>query len=273
MSISLRNAIVMILSVALIAGCDQPGRRATTPKATTSPATQAGLLPSLSDDFEGTPLALFWLPGLAGSGRYEPGAVALTSERARSGKSCVRITVKEGDILQTGDDGKETERAELDSGQHPLVGRDVWYGFSVYVPEDFPIVDDRLVIAQWKQADLQGSPLVAQRFRRGRHDLTIRAQDDRHVALPKLELGRWHDMIYHIRFAAGDDGRVQVWMNGRQVADVKGPVTLAAGGDRVYNKFGLYRDRWPAPMTIYFDNYAMDAGKSNVDPARFDARP
>lgn len=266
-------AIGAVALTASLAGC----KRTATPAAACRPAatTPAAVgdvapVPSLADDFEDGTLASFWLPGNAGAGRYEPGAVALTNERARSGKSCVRITVKEGDIKQVGNDGKDTERAELDSGRHPVVGRDAWYGFSVYLPEDFPIINNRLVIAQWKQDDLAGSPLVAQRFRLGLHDLTIRAQGGRHITLPRPELGRWHDMIYHVRFAPGDDGIVEVWMNGKQVVNERGPVTLREGADRVYNKFGLYRDRWPVPMTIYFDNYAMGGARSEVDPSRFD---
>ena len=57
-----------------------------------------------------------------------------------------------------GDDGKHTERAELDSGKHAFVGRDVWYGFSFLIPPSFPVVDNRLVIAQWKQTARAAAP-------------------------------------------------------------------------------------------------------------------
>ena len=102
------------------------------------------------DGFEGDTVASFWRPGNAGDGRYAPGAVAVSADYARTGTKSVRIIVREGDIEQTGDDGKQTERAELDSGRHALVGRDVWYGFSFLIPPGFPVVDNRLVIAQWK---------------------------------------------------------------------------------------------------------------------------
>ena len=57
------------------------------------------------------------------------------------------ITVREGDIDAAGDDDTRVERAELDSGHFPLRDRDAWYGFSLLLPKGFPIVDDRLVIA------------------------------------------------------------------------------------------------------------------------------
>jgi hypothetical protein len=185
----------------------------------------------------------------------------------------VRITVREGDIEQVGDDGLSTERAELDSGKHPLVGRDAWYGFSVLIPPGFPVVDNRLVIAQWKQNGVSGSPLVAQRFRNGKHDLTIRVPDSgqgrtERIALPKIEFGKWNDMVYHIRFSSDSDGFVSVWMNGKSVAEYKGGTAFEKGEDLIYNKFGLYRDRWKEPMTIYFDNYALGDSFAAVDPAQ-----
>ncbi len=163
----------------------------------------------------------------------------------------------------------------LDSGKHSFVGRDVWYGFSVLLPPGFPVVDNRLVIAQWKQNGISGSPLVAQRFRDGKHELTIRVPDSalgrwKRFALPKVEFGRWNDMVYHIRFSSGPDGSVNVWMNGARVAAYKGATAFKKGEDLIYNKFGLYRDRWKQPMTIYFDNYALGNGFEAVDPAKID---
>jgi hypothetical protein len=195
--------------------------------------------------------------------------------RPRSGKACVKITVKEGDVEQVGDDGMKTERAELDSGKHRFVGRDVWYGFSFLVPEGFPVVDNRLVIAQWKQGGVHGGPLIAQRFRAGRHYLTVRVPgdddgDDERFRLPAIKFGTWNDMVYHARFSAGADGLVEVWMNGKRVVRRKGANCFKDGENRVYNKFGLYRDRWKDPMTIYFDDYTLGESFEAVDPARFD---
>jgi hypothetical protein len=233
--------------------------------------------PALSDDFEGGALSDFWRPGDYGAGRYVPGAVTLTDSHRRTGRRSVRITVKEGDVAQVGGDGKDTERAELDSGSHPVVGRDVWYGYSFLVPEGFPVVDNRLVISQWKQTGLEGGPVVAQRFRDGRHDVTIRvpggrnpSSDTRRYRLPPIAFGEWNDVVCHARFSRGGDGLVEMWMNGKKVLTHKGPQCFPGGEDAVYHKFGLYRDRWKEPMTIYFDNYTIGGSFEAVNPARFD---
>jgi hypothetical protein len=270
---------------ALVNGCGPPraSHDARPPTDTsTRPGTSADALVkpgvSLFDGFEDEAVATFWRAGNAGEGRFEPRAVAISQKFARAGSSSVQITVREGDIEQKGDDGKLTERAELDSGKHAFVGRDAWYGFSVLLPPGFPIVDNRLVIAQWKQAGVSGSPVVAQRFRAGRHDLTIRVPNStwgqrKRYRLPKIESGRWNDMIYHIKFSAGDDGSVDVWMNRKQVVAYKGATAFKSGEGQIYNKVGLYRDRWKEPMTIYFDNYTLGEGFLAVDPARFDKKP
>ena len=265
-----RYALLLILASMVSETAPDPG----TPGA--RPAAKRLHLP-LSDNFDGGALAAFWRPGDYGAGRYVPGAISLCDSPVRSGRGSVRITVKEGDVKQDGGDGKETERAELDSGAHRVVGRDAWYGYSFLVPEGFPIVDNRLVISQWKQKGLEGGPLVGQRFRNGRHEVTVRvpggpnpSSDTRRYRLPAIAFGKWNDVICHARFSRGDDGLVEMWMNGKKVLTHNGPQCFPGGEDLIYHKFGLYRDRWKEPMTIYFDNYTFGDSFEAVNPARFD---
>jgi hypothetical protein len=227
--------------------------------------------PSLSvrfDGFEQTRPAGFWLPGNYGSGLYEPGAIALSTNYARSGRQSVKITVHEGDVEQAGDGGTRVERAELDSGHFHLLGQDAWYGFSLLIPKDFPIVDTRLVIGSCKQSDVS-RPIMAQRFQNGEHTLTVESQGrKKKYYLPAITQGKWIDMIYHLRYCTNEDGLVEVWMNGRQVVRYAGPTAEAGAKNAFYNKIGLYRDRMEQPMTIFFDNYTLGPDKESVDPAR-----
>jgi hypothetical protein len=201
----------------------------------------------------------------------------ISRDYARTGTRSARITVKEGDIEQRGDDGRRVERAELDSGHYPLMGRDVWYGFAFLLPPEFPIIDNRLVIASWKQSDVEGSPLIGQRFRGGRHSLTIRPPgttgSGKSYHLPNVRLGQWSDMVYHVRYSADEDGSIEVWMNGARVVAYRGATASKDGANRFYNKIGLYRDRWKEPMTMYVDNYTLGDSFEAVDPASFDRRP
>jgi hypothetical protein len=239
------------------------------------PDTPSEPPPLLYDGFESPTLAPFWRPGSDGSGRYAEGAVVLTDERARSGRRSARITLREGDVRQVTDSGKENERAELDSGKHPLLGQDVWCGFSFLVPEGFPIVDVRLVLNQWKQSGLAGSPIVAQRYREGRSTITVRDLRTRGewravVELEPIHPDRWNDMVFHVRFATDASGLIEVWRNRHSVARISGPTASVEGKPYFYHKLGLYRDRMAEPMTVYVDDYTLGGSFEAVDPARFD---
>ena len=214
------------------------------------------------DGFESGSLAGFWADGSYGSGRYEPGAIVVSDAHARSGTFSARVTVESGDVSQDAGDGKKTDRAEIDSGKFALLNHAVWYGFSFLLPRGFPIVDNRLVLAQWKQ-DTVKNPLIAQRFRDGKHYMTINipvsltSDEKQKCRLPPIEIGAWNDMAYRVRYSAGKEGLVEIWMNGERVVLHGGPTAVEEGPHRFYNKIGLYRDRRPEPMTAYFDNYAM----------------
>jgi len=245
------------------------------PRGATSSAVGAGAQANaaglrLYDGFEGNTVAGFWLPGNYGSGLYVPGAIKLTTNYARSGRQAVQITVKEGNVDAAGDAGTRVERSELDSGHFNLLGEEAWYAFSVLVPKDFPIVDNRLVISSCKQSDVS-RPLTAQRFRNGKHTLTVESQGrKREFRLPKLPLGKWVDFVCHARYSPSEDGLFELWMDGRRVASYTGPLADPVNKNAFYHKIGLYRDRWKDPMTIYFDNYAMGNSYESVDPARFE---
>lgn len=266
------GACVLVLMSLNLGGCgpvperviDQAGTR----HGNDDLATVSNSIQALYDGFEGKTLEGFWMPGNYGSGRYVPGAIILSTNYARSGMQSAEITVREGDIDAAGDDDIRVERAELDSGHFPLRGRDVWYSFSLLVPKNFPIVDDRLVIAQCKQLGVS-RPIVAQRFRNGKHTITVESQGRKGLyKLPSIQLGQWIDMVYHLRYSTGMDGLVEIWMDGKQVVRYSGPAADPAAKNAFYNKIGLYRDRLKVPMTIYYDNYAMGGSKEAVDPER-----
>jgi len=266
------GACVLVLLSSILGGCGPAAEHQTTPAETQQAkndlAQDSNSVPVLNDGFEGEALANFWLPGNYGSGLHVPGAIQISTNYARSGTHSAEITVREGDIDAAGDDGTRVERAELDSGHFPLRGREAWYGFSLLVPKDFPLVDDRLVIASCKQSDVS-RPIVAQRFRNGLHTVTVESQGHKEsYKLPPIPLGQWIDMIYHVRYSTGTDGLVEIWMNGKKVVTYSGSAADPTAKNAFYHKIGLYRDRLNVPMTIYYDNYSMGGSKDAVDPER-----
>jgi hypothetical protein len=227
----------------------------------------------LTDDFEDNRLADFWRPRDKGSGRFENGAVSFTDQFHRSGNYSAKLVLKEGYIRQDGGDGNFTERTELDSRAFSFLNQEVWYKFSLLVPEDFPIVDNRLVISQVKQTVLFKSPIIlfAQRFRNGHHYLTIydmvkseKVQASR-IELPELTKKQWHDFIFQIYYTDTSNGYINMWMDGVKVVSYAGSTASKEGRNQFYHKVGMYRDQWPEPMTLYLDNYLISNDTSNID--------
>lgn len=221
-------------------------------------ATFAGELPrDLRDDFEDEHPAFFWLPGNYGSGLYAPGAIKISTNYARSGTKSLEVTVRKGDMASPGAGGIITERADLDSGHFPLLGMEATYSFSVLFPKNFPIVDTRLVFGTCKQSDVP-RPILAQRFRNGRHTFSIESQGRRNdYNLPKISLGQWHDIKYRIRYATDSSGLIEAWFDGKKVVSYSGPTAEPTFKNAFYHKLGLYRDEFPQPMTAYFDKFSM----------------
>jgi hypothetical protein len=187
------------------------------------------------------------------------------------GESALRVVVQQGDHTLFGKSGQATERSEINERHRHRLGQDVWYSFSVYVPEDFPIADVRLVMGQWKQTSiflwLKHSPAVAQRFRNGVFAVTINNDSGQQylyeVGSPEEPalVGQWTSFVYHIRFDKGENGRLEVWMNGEQVVDYTGQIGYQGDPNTTYFRLGLYRDTLAAPMKVYYDDLRIWYGE------------
>lgn len=221
------------------------------------------------DNFEGVELADFWRPGDFGSGRYVQEAVSFEDEFHRSGKYSVKLNIEEGYVKDDGGDGHFTERTELDSGKYPFLYQEVMYKYSLLIPDHFPIIDNRLVISQIKQSGLSVGPLVAQRFRNGKHYLTVRNLSNDitkqfKYELPELIKEQWHDFVFQVYFSDKETGYINVWMNGKQVIAFNGITAFKKGKNKFYHKMGLYRDQWPDSMDIYFDDYLITNDNTKI---------
>jgi hypothetical protein len=221
---------------------------------------EAASAASVADGFESGTIGTLWR-----THRIRPGGATVQQDIVRSGTYALRFDLHQGDMAGRGGDGEATERAELQEadGLWARFGETHEYRFSLYVPPDFPIVDRRLVVGQWKQTcedcSKDRSPIVAQRFRRGVFFVTIETPQGRKIIYqhPQAILGQWLDLRYRIRLAWAD-GSVTLWLNGVRVADYQGTLGYPDDPPEVYFKFGLYRDRLSQPMTIYFDDYRKE---------------
>lgn len=172
---------------------------------------------------------------------------------------------------------QSTFRAEVATKKFPPANSVKWYAFSVFFPTNFPIEDNRLVFAQWKEAEtLFGPrliPSLAFRFVNGRFSVTLRHGAEEAVpnpdAVPAEELfkknhfhlGQWHDFAIQSKWSCKNDGLVNIWWNGKQIVEYHGPVGYHEPLAPQF-KFGLYRDATDKTYVAYFNQVEIgDAAK------------
>jgi hypothetical protein len=220
------------------------------------------------DSFDTTGLSRIW-----SKTRMESNSFEIQSNIVRNGKGAAKITLRAGDIAAPGD-GKDlpTERDELlEAGfLESIEGIKYEFQFSMFLPDSFPIVPVRLVIAQWKQ-DCPGkapcskySPVLAIRYVSGRLFVTLQTDSTRKTLYELNEEVRnqWLDFKFQVRFSRQNDGEIEAFLNGKEIVNYKGITSYPDGRanpsekNRYYFKMGLYRDRMLVPMTIYIDEYS-----------------
>jgi hypothetical protein len=220
------------------------------------------------DGFEEPKLSSIWT-----AERMVPGAFSTQREIVHSGHSAAQITLRANDRFEeASDDGAASERDELTEARRfwSQSGRTYAYTFSLYLPRDFPIVETRLVIAQWKQLCEWGScrpdnPVLAIRYVGGVLFVT-RKNDGGQVTIYRSQgemRGRWLDFRFVTRFSQRDNGAINGWMNGQQIVKYRGVTAYRAARGYpahgfFYFKMGLYRDLMKQPMTIYLDDFRKD---------------
>ena len=244
------------------------GRAGSAPGGLAPPgAASAGTDPRihLADDLDGVIGPIWQLQ------RVRKDALAFVPDPTGADRRVLAMTLRAGDMAG---DGGRTERAELSEANavHLPAGTPVWYGFSLYLPPDFPIVDRRLVVGQWKQGcgdcAADHSPAVANRYRGGVFSITVDNAAGRQTLFQeRADLrGRWRHLVYHIRLIPSPAGLLQVWLDGRSVVDYRGALGFADDRESVYFKLGLYRDRLAAPMTLLVARFRRGTSRAEVDP-------
>jgi hypothetical protein len=254
------------------------------------------------DDFEDGLLDRHWSLKHIDAGSY-----TYTEKTIKQGRQALLITVHHGDKQAEGaTEDRCSERAELMEPNYaiPSIGPDLWYGFALYLPEDLPPIDRRLILAQIKQPSTgvippsdpaaspgykSGNPVVALRLREiktaaGERLLcfSVTPGNDgethkQHIAIVQLKksdaVGRWHNIVLHAKIMPLDTvkSRLDWWFDDQKVprlADM--PQAIAIGYAQAqptsYFKIGPYRDQ-AKPGTQEVDapwTFGLDAFKRHL---------
>lgn len=221
---------------------------------------------NIYDGFETTGLSKIW-----STDRMVNEAIKFQSAIVRKGQSAAKITLKAGDVHEAGaGNSLATERDELREANNlvSVEGKLYEYKFSLLLPDSFPIVPVRLVIAQWKQkcpddsSCSDDSPVIAVRYVSGKLFITLRNDTGSKTVYKSTDeiRSKWLDFTFRIRFSRTGNGEVSAWINEKQIIKYTGITAYSSARGYIdksyfYFKTGLYRDAMLEPMTIYIDEY------------------
>jgi hypothetical protein len=194
-----------------------------------------------------------------------------------AGRNSLRFEIRQGDAWEA--EGVRTFRTEISTNEFPPMGSEKWYAFSVFIPSDFPIEDNRLVLAQWwaktktQLGEAPRSPILSLRFAEGKMAILLRRyprkvahKDDNFIQTDlfskNLELGKWQDFVFHVKWSPAKDGFVEAWWNSEKVVEFEGITENQDDIGPVF-KFGLYRDDSSKTYVSYFsDVFVGDTSES-----------
>jgi len=175
-------------------------------------------------------------------------------------KQVERFEVRSGDCYFNdgwSDCERDRERSELsEQGERSPRGTSAWYGWSFYVPEDWPdIYPTKTVLGQfhqqrahpvWMFLNYNGG-LVLDDQSRGRSKRFVPLIDEQNFA------GRWHRVEVNAKWEKNASGFMKVWVNGDLKFDYQGKTMTA---ETVYFKYGVYRS--------FVSRYKAKSGQDTV---------
>jgi hypothetical protein len=231
---------------------------------------------AITDGFENSTISNIWE-----TDKIIPSDAQVQCKIFRSGHNAIQINLHTNDKFEAGKNGNlDSERAELTEVESLISqqGKTYIHTFSIFIPKDFPIVDRRLVLAQWKQecpwrhiCD-DNSPVLAVRYIAGTLLITQTIGTHRTILWQSNQeyRNRWIDFKFRVCFNTNTNGRILAYLNDSTVVDYSGQTaynedssTGYPSPSRFYFKMGLYRDTMTDPMTIYFDNYSKELLKED----------
>lgn len=191
-------------------------------------------------------------------------SAALSSDFARAGKKSMRIELRRGDPLIS-----SSARAEIepDAGSSNSESSEAWYGFSMYVPNDWFVSTNPESPIQFHQSpNVSGSEPVGLWIDGANFEIMVTKglnKGNTYITGPLVKKGAWNDIVLHIKWDAGTNGIVQAWANGAQFADYKGVTNFPGQG--YYAKVGAYKWYWQDASTkdngtsriYYFDEFRI----------------
>jgi hypothetical protein len=174
-----------------------------------------------------------------------------------------------------------TFRAEVATEEFAPIHSVKWYAFSLQLPTNFPAVpvkdsdDQWLCLAQWKFSEFFNGSTHKAGSRPGLH-FGYRTRSTDHKNRFEIEvlhgnpeahdgadaetvfkekhfpLGKWNDFVVQVNWSDNQDGFVNVWWNGKQIVEYRGPVGYELNTGPEF-KFGLYHSDSDQTLVAYYN--------------------
>jgi hypothetical protein len=132
-------------------------------------------------------------------------------------------------------------RSEIHTGSDNYEGDEYWYGWSLYLPSDFPHINPvYTALGQFHQEEGPATFLFEKSWR----GLIIdrqrdgRAQQEVELLTDQELLGKWNKFEIHAKWSRKDDGYFDIYVNGELKYSWKGKTMYRTV---VYQKYGVYR--------------------------------
>lgn len=250
-----RALVVATLIALVVAGCGRPEEPAPPPR---PPSVQQGIL--FADDFESGSIEA-WHNQSCSPDRVTvyTNAEQPTWPAPPQGDRAVRLLAHDDDVEPC--TPTENPRAQIVSPEFLEDGMDVWEGFSVAFPSDYPAVEEN-VVQQDHGPPYSGSAPVSIRTEGRFIALTVEGGENTIWRTP-LEVGKWYRFVLHKVLAPDDSGTVELWVNGVRQGFTDGSFT--------YETFTAEQDG-DGPMSFYLANYRGRGEAEQVSVFFDDAR-
>jgi len=193
----------------------------------------------------------------------------------RLGNQSIRFEVRAGDTWGW-DSRNDRERVELIIC---CFNKTHWNAWSIYLPEDFPIIfPTKVAMGQFHNDGDNPPEFMFQnqydkysKSKAGGYWVTPAESISDHISKKLLDqkdmLGKWNDILINAKWTHKENGFFKIWINGKLLYEHKGKTLLK--GDVIEHQLGIYRSfvsrtAGPDPTQIvYYDElrYARSCKK------------
>jgi hypothetical protein len=148
---------------------------------------------------------------------------------------------------------------------------DMWYGWSMYFDPNNAALNDWTGccghVVQWHPESSGGGAVLDLRADGGKFDFCVNpagggSTTHQPGTLKDIVPGRWYDIVMHVVWSSGSDGKLEVWIDGALYYSRQVSWTIGR-----YFKFGMNRWTMTNTWVVYYDNLKIGRNVTYNDVA------